>query len=545
MSGQFLSIKTTCTAKFSITTKVVAEDVITDEIPLRYKALVTKDGEPLQGQEIKYGDGFELGFTTDENGVAYFGPDVGFKASEVPELTGEGRKTQFQADLDAGQYSLTVSLVDISDEGEVELGKGTKEFIVLGKQSTYKLTHTGLAESYTAGDLINVTEKTQAQINAAVEAAIEGIAPVQVTLATDVLGKTGYDAVRITPVEAGNNIQLWAKDTANNWYDINVTGWGPPGGFALPAQYNVTTDIYVLSNAAGDYTLNIKLVNASDNAVIAEASGTVKVSTVQVSDENGLNAALADNNVKTIKFAKDVTLTQQVNIARDIVIDGQGKNLTGTDSLRAFMVQGEGIDVTIQNINFATFTQGTTVNSVGTIAIKNNTYTNVYRCMDFGSGLTSENVTITGNTFNLSEGNRAVSYPVKATKDDIQSILDNNTFPDSTDPDYLIKYYSGKYHYHLVNQPINTIENTGDGILIKVENKETSDHDNLGTITVSVEVTAENKDNLLEALTTKKADFVDEITIDTANKKVMIKSFDGKESCYYVIVNSNGEGEGA
>ena len=23
-------------------------------------------------------------------------------------------------------------------------------------------------------------------------------------------------------------IQLWAKDTENNWYDINVTGWGPP-----------------------------------------------------------------------------------------------------------------------------------------------------------------------------------------------------------------------------------------------------------------------------------------------------------------------------
>jgi hypothetical protein len=74
-----------------------------------------------------------------------------------------------------------------------------------------------------------------------------------------------------------------------------------------------------------------------------------------------------------------------------------------------------------------------------------------------------------------------------------------------------------------------------------VENKETGDHNNLGTITISAEVTAENKDNLLEALNTKKADFVDEITIDTAYKKVMIKSFDGKSTCYYELIIETGE----
>jgi len=178
----------------------------------------------------------------------------------------------------AGTYTVTFKLVDLDNESAVIAEKTETITVVaaLPAQSTYKLTHTGLADSYTAGDLIEETE--QAAINTAVEAAIEGLEPIKVTLATDVLGQTGYDAVRIAPVGAEGNIQLWAKDTKGNWYDINKVGWGPLEGFALPAEYNVTTDIYVLSDAAGDYTLNIKLVDVEDsNKVIAEASGLVKV----------------------------------------------------------------------------------------------------------------------------------------------------------------------------------------------------------------------------------------------------------------------------
>jgi len=160
--------------------------------------------------------------------------------------------------------------------------KGTVESkpvgpVDLAEQSTYKLTYTGLAESYIAGDLIDVTGKTRAEINAAVKEAIKGLEPVKVTLATDVLGRTGYKAVRIFPVGAGDHIQLWAKDTSNNWYDINVTGWGALNGFELPAAYDVTTEVFVLANKAGDYQMNIKLVDLEENKVIAETSGTIKV----------------------------------------------------------------------------------------------------------------------------------------------------------------------------------------------------------------------------------------------------------------------------
>ena len=47
----------------------------------------------------------------------------------MPDLTKEGRTTPFQADFAAGSYSVTVSLLDIS-EGEVVLGSGTEEFSV-------------------------------------------------------------------------------------------------------------------------------------------------------------------------------------------------------------------------------------------------------------------------------------------------------------------------------------------------------------------------------------------------------------------------------
>lgn len=146
-------------------------------------------------------------------------------------------------------------------------------------QSTYKLTYTGLAESYTAGSLVDVTNKSQTEINSSVEAAINGLTPIEVTLVTDMLGQNGYEAVRIAPVGAGSNVQLWAKDTANNWYDINVVGWGPEQGFTLPAEYNVTTPVYFLSNKAGTYTLEVKLVDVKNsNAVITSSSAQVTVS---------------------------------------------------------------------------------------------------------------------------------------------------------------------------------------------------------------------------------------------------------------------------
>lgn len=131
------------TVDFSITTKVTNNGAIAYNIPLRYKAVVTKGGVPLAGQAIKYpevGDNLEdpntwQSFTTDSNGVAYFGPSTGFTLTQLPALLSEGGvTTPFQADFAAGEYSVTVSLLDISD-GEVELGSGMKEFTVIAPET--------------------------------------------------------------------------------------------------------------------------------------------------------------------------------------------------------------------------------------------------------------------------------------------------------------------------------------------------------------------------------------------------------------------------
>jgi hypothetical protein len=134
-----LDAVTAGTVDFSITTKVTNNDAIANGTPLRYKAVVTKDGPALAGQIIKYpeaGDTLEdpntwHSFTTDSNGTAYFGPSTGFTLTQLPALlSAEGVTTPFQADFAAGSYSVTVSLLDISDSGEVVLDSGTEEFSV-------------------------------------------------------------------------------------------------------------------------------------------------------------------------------------------------------------------------------------------------------------------------------------------------------------------------------------------------------------------------------------------------------------------------------
>ena len=125
------------TVGFSITTKLADNKAIANNTPLRYKAVITKDGKPLSGQVIKYpeaGDTLEdpntwHSFTTEDNGVAYFGPSTGFTLVDLPALlSAEGVTTPFQADFEAGSYSVTVSLLNISKGKELVLGSGTKKF---------------------------------------------------------------------------------------------------------------------------------------------------------------------------------------------------------------------------------------------------------------------------------------------------------------------------------------------------------------------------------------------------------------------------------
>jgi hypothetical protein len=223
----------------------------------------------------------------------------------------------------------------------------------LPEKSTYQITCTGLQNEYPIGDLV-VVSSDQMEIKTAVEEKIKNLTPIKVTLSTKVKGKSGYEAVRIQPVNAGSHIQLWAQDTSNNWYDINAIGWGDLGGFELPAEYTATTDVYLFADVAGEYSLNIKLVDLkSSSAVIAEASGKVKVElekpvvtfkfdgfdSFKADTENDFKITTTAKNIdKAIKLRYKATLKNGVE-----PVDGQIISYKEGDSWKDFLTDASGV----------------------------------------------------------------------------------------------------------------------------------------------------------------------------------------------------------
>lgn len=95
-------------------------------------------------------------------------------------------------------------------------------------------------------------------------------------------GTEDYTNVRVVVKAADGSaalsgVQLIAKDSANNYYNIVKTGWGPMEGFALQ---DASTDVYVVASAAGTYKAVIELVDVSSNTVIA-TSGVITVEVVE------------------------------------------------------------------------------------------------------------------------------------------------------------------------------------------------------------------------------------------------------------------------
>ena len=93
-------------------------------------------------------------------------------------------------------------------------------------------------------------------------------------------GSVDYSNVRVVVEGLNDGIQLIAKDTANNWYNIVKTGWGPAEGFALA---DAITPIYVVANQPGTYTATIKLVDVTSNTVLATTTASIKAEAPVVS----------------------------------------------------------------------------------------------------------------------------------------------------------------------------------------------------------------------------------------------------------------------
>ncbi|MGI6549348.1 MAG: stalk domain-containing protein [Syntrophomonadales bacterium] len=104
---------------------------------------------------------------------------------------------------------------------------------------------------------------------------------VPVTFKTLTLGAGGYDNVRFeivnTVAPGSGTVSFQAKDTAGRNISFNNYGiFAPSENFALPAQYNATTDWTLNFSEGGSYVINIKAYDGSHNK-IAEGSQQITV----------------------------------------------------------------------------------------------------------------------------------------------------------------------------------------------------------------------------------------------------------------------------
>lgn len=198
-------------------------------------------------------------------------------------------------------YSFAANSTNTTKDGLVKLqviwtAGGTPEYFTIDINGLQldTLTHLILtvpaATTITRSTLVPETSGVPTAGNAAVDTAIVGLTPIAVTLANT--GNAASANVRISPIGASSHIQLWAKDTSGNWFDINVTGWGPTAGFPVPVG-SVTTNVYIISDLAGTYPLTANLVLVSNSSIVAHATGTVTV------NETAAEGCVAGNKFNT------------------------------------------------------------------------------------------------------------------------------------------------------------------------------------------------------------------------------------------------------
>jgi hypothetical protein len=172
----------------------------------------------------------------------------------------------------AGTYKAAIELVDVSSNTVI----ATSDVITVEATEIVAPTITALGLPSEITIEAAATENESGQVTDFSE---EGKTKLAVAL---VKGTEDYTNVRVVlKAEDGSaelsGIQLIAKDSENNYYNIVKTGWGPLEGFALQ---NASTDVYVVANSTGTYKAVIELVDVSSNTVIA----TSDVITVQAAE---------------------------------------------------------------------------------------------------------------------------------------------------------------------------------------------------------------------------------------------------------------------
>lgn len=93
---------------------------------------------------------------------------------------------------------------------------------------------------------------------------------VGVTLKADEVRELGYDKVLIkVDVSDKANLELKATDTQGHEWDVVQVGyWGPPDGFEIANDYEVTTTFKVTVTQEGDFSVKLDLVDLENNDAV-------------------------------------------------------------------------------------------------------------------------------------------------------------------------------------------------------------------------------------------------------------------------------------
>jgi hypothetical protein len=254
--------------------------------------------------------------------------------------------------------------------------------------------------------------------NSAVSTTVAGLTPIAVRLQN--IGNAASVNALIAPVNAGSHIQLWAKDTSNNWYDINVTGWIAPPGMAFPAGYDATTNVYAISDAAASYPLTVNLVNAaSPSTVLATESGTLTVNApapvtvANVATLSELQAALANPVIKTINITADISTTIKLVTSNPVTINGNGHTISftgitpttwgGDYVLQVYDTTATLNDIKLTGGNAALLVNGSAVTLTGSIDVSGNGFGGIEVSRGTAAGLQNSSLIVSGTLINSTE----------------------------------------------------------------------------------------------------------------------------------------------
>jgi hypothetical protein len=183
--------------------------------------------------------------------------------------------TGFSGQATVGYIVVAATNNNFSEPLQWLAGWGTGTSIT---RSTYEFTFGGATGPFSTSNLLNgdgpLTQNPT----------FTNSTPVEVTLQAErPSGNLGYSRVRVEvdviPPQGGGTLQLWARDTNNNWWNIVATGWGSPStGFTIGPNYSATTPVYVVADQPGTYTVTVKLIDLNNNrAVITQTTRTIEV----------------------------------------------------------------------------------------------------------------------------------------------------------------------------------------------------------------------------------------------------------------------------